>query len=200
MDGRREEKSDAAKDMKSHSAEATAGIGSDKTSAITVAQVSRGASAVVDFVARHRGAALVAAFALVHGAAAPCAPALSIDGRWLTFDEATHARRSIVEIERDGRRVTGRIVEIYAQSGEDPDPTCDRCTGANRGRKIRGMNILNMEADADGLHFSGTVLDPDDGKVYQGVVTLEADGRRLMLRGYVGLPLFGRTDIWSRFE
>ena len=165
-----------------------------------VVQRPHNSSAVDGLFARPIGAALLAVFALVHVAAAPCAPAPGISGRWLTFDDATQAPRSIVEIERDGRRVTGRIVEIYSKPGEDPDPICDRCAGTDRGRKIRGLAILNMEGDADGRNFSGTVLDPESGKVYQGVVTLESDGKRLVLRGYVLLPLFGRSETWSRFE
>ena len=167
---------------------------------MTVAPESRVLSTVSGLVARHGGVALVAAFALVHAVAAPGAPANGIEGRWVTFDDATRAPRSIVEIVRDGGRVTGRIVEIYSKPGEDPDPICEACAGADRGRKIRGLAILKMEADADGLHFNGTVLDPENGKVYQGVVTLESDGKRLVLRGYVLLPIFGRTETWSRSE
>ena len=175
----------------------TSGLGSGTAGTIAVVQMPREASAA--FFARSI-AVLFAALALFHVVAAPCAPVRGIDGRWLTFDDATHARRSIVEIERDGRRVTGRIVEIYSNPGEDPDPVCERCAGADRGRRIRGLAILNLEAEADGLHFKGTVLDPEDGKVYLGAVTLEADGKRLVLRGYVLLPIFGRTEIWRRLE
>ena len=199
MDRRRKQESDKAQGRKCRSSEMTSGLGSETAENIAVVPIPRESSAVAVFFARSI-AALFAALALFHAVAAQCAPLRGIDGRWLTFDDAMHARRSIVEIERDGRRVTGRIVEIYSNPGEDPDPVCDRCRGANRGRKIRGLAILNMEADADELHFNGTVLDPEDGKVYQGVVTLESDGRRLVLRGYVGIPLFGRTEIWSRFE
>ena len=177
----------------------TSGLGSETAENIAVVPIPRESSAVTAFFARSI-AALFAALALFHAVAAPCAPLRGIDGRWLTFDDATHARRSIIEIERDGQHVTGRIVEIYPKPGEDPDPVCDRCTGVNRGRKILGLAILDMETEADGVRFNGTVLDPENGKVYQGVVTLESDGRRLVLRGYVGIPLFGRTEIWSRFE
>ena len=65
------------------------------------------------------------------------------------------------------------------------------------------IKALEKLADAFGdkmILGAGTVLDPEEGKVYRCVVTLESDGRRLVIRGYVGLPLFGRTEAWTRFE
>jgi uncharacterized protein (DUF2147 family) len=122
-----------------------------------------------------------------------------IEGRWITSDSTTHERRSMIEIRRDGARAVGRIVELYLRKDEDQDPACNDCPGAARGRKIRGLEILSLEADPGG-RFHGSVLDPEEGRVYRCTVTLEPEGRRLSLRGYVGLPLFGRTETWTRAD
>jgi uncharacterized protein (DUF2147 family) len=135
------------------------------------------------------------AFALT---AARGASPTGIEGRWLTFDAATHERRSVVEIRRDGARVAGRVAELFLRKDEDPDPACDRCEGPERGRRIRGLEILALEAATDGAGFRGTVLDPEEGRTYRCTVTIEDEGRTLRLRGYVGLPIFGRTETWSR--
>jgi uncharacterized protein (DUF2147 family) len=55
-----------------------------------------------------------------------------------------------------------------------------------------------LEREVSGPEFRGTVLDPEDGQVYQCVATLEAAGQRLRLRGFVGIPLFGRDEAWMR--
>ena len=123
-----------------------------------------------------------------------------IEGRWITFDEETKSRRAIVQIVRQEGKLTGRIVEYFPRADEYPDPVCDLCAGADRGRKIRGLQILALEAEAggNGQRFRGTVLDPEEGKVYRCVATLLANGRRLSLRGYVGLEFLGRSETWER--
>ncbi len=131
---------------------------------------------------------------------ASCAEARDIEGRWLTFDAETRSERSIVQIAREGDHGTGRIVELYLKEGEDPDPECNLCRGLEHGRKIRGLSILNLRADADRVHFNGTVLDPENGMTYRCEATLESGGRRLELHGYVDLPILGRSERWSRTQ
>jgi uncharacterized protein (DUF2147 family) len=67
-----------------------------------------------------------------------------------------------------------------------------------RGRAICGMQIgsgfsLNGPDHATG----GTLYDPKTGKTYRGGMT--AQGSQLNLRGYVGIPLFGESQTWTRF-
>lgn len=47
--------------------------------------------------------------------------------------------------------------------------------------------------------MGGTIYDPRNGKTYECEVTLEYDGT-LEVRGYVGLPLYGKTVVWTRAE
>ena len=42
------------------------------------------------------------------------------------------------------------------------------------------------------------ILNPDDDKTYTIRLAVDDDGR-LRMRGYVGLPIFGRTVYWTRF-
>jgi len=147
---------------------------------------------------RSAAAALVATLALLYAGPTWCADAPGIEGRWLTFDAETHSPRSIVQIAREGDHVTGRIVELYLKEGEDPDPECNLCRGPQRGRKIRGLPILDLRAGEDHVHFNGTVLDPENGVTYRCEATLESRGQGLELHGYVGLPIFGRSEHWSR--
>jgi uncharacterized protein (DUF2147 family) len=46
----------------------------------------------------------------------------------------------------------------------------------------------------------GDILDPESGKVYSCSFQLEGDGTRLVLRGFIGLSLFGRSQTWRRVD
>src|SRR5262249_34182837 len=48
------------------------------------------------------------------------------------------------------------------------------------------------------LYQNGTILDPRDGNVYNAQMEVTADGQKLKLRGYVGIPIFGATQVWKR--
>lgn len=121
-----------------------------------------------------------------------------IVGKWKTIDDETGEAKSIVEIyERDGK-YHGKIVKLFRKPGQDPDPVCDECPedDSRYKQKVIGMEIIkNLEKDDD--EFSGgTVLKPDEGKIYNCKLWLE--NGKLMVRGYWGL--FYRTQTWLPAE
>ncbi len=128
-----------------------------------------------------------------------CAAEPSIAGRWTTFD-ADGRKHATVEIAEEGGQAIGRIVELFLQPDEDRDPICVDCPGDARGRRIRGLEILKLRREAGGARWRGTVLDPEEGRLYRGTATPSADGRTLRLRGFVGFELFGRTEKWTRAD
>ena len=118
----------------------------------------------------------------------------SILGKWTTVDDASGEEKSIIEIfERNGQ-VYGKIVKIFTT--EDPDPICDKCTEDDQRhrKKIIGMEIIqNMQKDAN-EYSQGTILDPENGRIYRCRLWTEADG--LKVRGYWG-PFY-RTQTWKK--
>jgi uncharacterized protein (DUF2147 family) len=69
---------------------------------------------------------------------------------------------------------------------------------AKRSRPILGLQIVNDFSFAgENVWKGGTVYDPKTGNTYRGKITLVSPNR-LDLRGYVGIPLFGRTATWIR--
>jgi len=118
--------------------------------------------------------------------------AQDISGRWVTVDDNTGKRRSVVEITVTNGIATGRIVEIFDKT--KMDKTCEACTDDRKGKKVLGMDIIrNMVKDGDEWE-DGTIMDPDNGKVYDCKLWVE-DGK-LQVRGYVAF--FFRTQTWVR--
>ncbi len=119
-----------------------------------------------------------------------------IFGKWKTIDDETGEAKSIVEIYPVDDEVHGRIVELINPPADDPDPVCDECPkdDPRYNQKVIGMEIIrNMEKNGE-EYEGGTVLKPDEGKIYKCRIWLE-DGQ-LKVRGYWGI--FYRTQTWIR--
>jgi uncharacterized protein (DUF2147 family) len=59
------------------------------------------------------------------------------------------------------------------------------------------MDGLKASGDA---YDGGHILDPDNGKTYQCKIKLDATGNKLEVRGFIGVSLIGRSQIWVREE
>ncbi len=124
-------------------------------------------------------------------------------GEWHTFGDGGGKPRAVIRITAAGGVYTGRIVRSLVP-GEDPDKICSKCTDERRDKRLNGMAFLTgmrkVEDGQSGEYSGGEILDPDTGNIYRSAMTLSADGRRLTVRGYIGIPLFGRTQEWLRPE
>ncbi len=119
-------------------------------------------------------------------------------GRWKTIDDHTGKPKSIVEIREQNGALTGSIVTLL--NPPTPHPTCNLCSGAKKDQPLLGLEILwGFHLDGDRWD-GGQVLDPENGKVYSASLTLEDGGRKLRVRGYIGVPLLGRTEYWLRVD
>ena len=116
-------------------------------------------------------------------------------GEWRTIDDATGAARALVRIYQHDGALFGLVEQPLAKDGH---PNCDACTDDRRGKPIVGMDIIRG-LQADGDHWDGgTILDPENGKVYRCTLTLRDGGQHLAVRGYIGISLFGRSQTWVR--
>ncbi|MGE0797409.1 MAG: DUF2147 domain-containing protein [Lautropia sp.] len=132
------------------------------------------------------------------GAAAQSAGASPV-GLWKTIDDETKQPKALVRIsERDGV-LSGKIEKLFDPSR--PNPVCEACTDERKGQPVVGMTILSDLKPAKGDVASweeGLILDPNNGKVYRARATLVDGGRKLEVRGFIGVALFGRTQTWER--
>ncbi len=63
-----------------------------------------------------------------------------------------------------------------------------------------GMVFMSGLKKSGDEYTGGEILDPDNGKVYRSKMTLIDGGKKLNVRGYVGMPMFGRSQVWVRQE
>lgn len=120
-------------------------------------------------------------------------------GRWQTIDDETGKTKSIVEIQEaaDGT-LSGKVAEIL-QSDHGPNPVCSACEGDRKNQPITGMTILwALTPAGDNVWNEGQVLDPTKGRAYKAKVTLLEGGKKLEMRGYIGVEALGRTQTWVR--
>jgi uncharacterized protein (DUF2147 family) len=119
-------------------------------------------------------------------------------GRWKTIDDITGKAKSVVLIWEEGGKLFGRVQKLVDPDPKDPNPTCDGCAGAQKGKPVVGMRILwDLQKDGDGWS-GGTILDPATGKTYKCLLSVEEGGTKLKVRGFVGVSLLGRTQYWLR--
>lgn len=124
-------------------------------------------------------------------------------GLWKTVDDATGQARSLVRI-NEAAGVFEATLEKLLDPATPPDKLCDKCPGELHNRPLVGLPILRGVKRAEGVDpprwDGGTILDPANGKDYKVRLTLVDEGRRLQVRGYIGTPMFGRTQVWVRAE
>lgn len=123
-------------------------------------------------------------------------------GSWLTADG-----KAKVEIVKHGEVYDGSIVWL-----KEPDYPADDKQGmggktkvdrenpdkALQTRPIVGLPLISgFKYAGDNVWSDGHIYDPESGKLYSCKMTLMMDGS-LKVRGYVGISLFGRTEIWTK--
>ena len=141
---------------------------------------------------------------LVLSLASVTAFSATIEGFWHSIDDRTGEKLSIVEIRKgaDGR-YHGKIVYRYPVPGGVALTHCTKCPPPYTNQPIVGLEFFSgfkQDEKNPNLYVDGRVLEPKSGKIYKGKANLSADGKRLRLRGYVGLSALGRTQVWIRTD
>ena len=149
--------------------------------------------------ARYRALVVLAlALTLAGGRAAAQDGLPTATGLWQQIDDRTGESQGWFLIYDAGGVYQGAIAKMFLKPGEDPHPICSRCQGDQKNKPSLGLTIIkNMHRN--GLNYeNGSILDPRDGNVYNALMQLSADGQSLTVRGYLGIALFGRNQVWHR--
>lgn len=118
-------------------------------------------------------------------------------GLWQAFNEQGKLTGYVRITEQEG------LLRGVAERGlptDSEDKRCTACKDQRKNQRMRGMEILwNLHKEGD-EYLGGEILDPLSGNIYRAKLSLLENGAKLKVRGYVGLSLFGRTQIWLREE
>jgi len=118
----------------------------------------------------------------------------AILGQWYTKDS-----KALVEIYKCNDLYCGKIVWLKEPFEKDGSEKLDdnNPDESKRTNKIIGLNLVsNFKFKGKNKWTGGTIYDPDNGKTYSCKMTLKGD--KLKVRGFIGISLIGRTQVWSR--
>ncbi|MBN3767734.1 DUF2147 domain-containing protein [Burkholderia sp. Ac-20365] len=140
----------------------------------------------------------VIAGALLASAVTAFAQADSPVGTWQTIDDHTGQPKALVQISQDAAgNLSGKVIKGLG-ANDQPDRRCTACTDARKDQPILGMTIISdMKKDGEGWD-GGQILDPENGKLYKCKMRVEDGGQKLVVRGYIGVSLLGRSQTWVR--
>jgi uncharacterized protein (DUF2147 family) len=124
----------------------------------------------------------------------------SAKGLWRTIDDSTGKPRGLVRITEVSGQYQGKLEKTFPQPSEDLNPKCEKCSGSRRNQPVIGMTIIWGMTKQGEEYQGGEVLDPENGKIYRAKMKLEDGGKTLHVRGFIGISLLGRTQVWMREE
>lgn len=108
---------------------------------------------------------------------------------------------ALVQItKKEDAKYYGKIVWLKIPNNDQGKPKVDINNPDEklRSRPLKGMeNMRSFSYKGDGLWEDGQIYDPKNGNDYSCKMTL-TDPNTLEVRGFIGISLLGRTDVWKR--
>lgn len=125
---------------------------------------------------------------------------LSPIGYWKTIDDETGQAKSIVKIWIENNELQGKVIKLFRKPEEEQNPVCAKGSGEFEGKPILGTTIMRGLKDKGKWWAGGYILDPKKGKTYKCKIRVVENGEKLLVRGFIGFSLIGRTQTWLKAE
>ena len=116
---------------------------------------------------------------------------------WKTIDDKTKQPKATVKFtEQKNGTLTASIQSILTPGEEN---ACTKCEGPYHNKSLKGLTIVRGLKNTGGTSYDGgSSLDPQTGKTYKLKGKLADGGKKLELRGFVGVAALGRNQTWVR--
>ena len=116
-------------------------------------------------------------------------------GMWKNIDDEDGKVKSHLEVYWEDGVLKAKVAKLLDNATVT---ICEKCNGDKKDQPLVGMEIMwGLTADGDNEWAGGHIMDPKNGKQYKCKIELKEKGK-LKVRGYVGIPTFGRTQYWYR--
>ncbi|ELW9333789.1 DUF2147 domain-containing protein [Acinetobacter baumannii] len=125
-----------------------------------------------------------------------------LTGKWKTIDDRTGYALTEVTIRKNKQGLyEGAITKLYPIPGTKVKDTCTHCTGEFKDKPYIGTVFiwgLKQSKNNPSEFVDGKILDPVDGKLYDGKAKLNRKGNRMIIRGYLNNSPIGRSATWIK--
>ena len=116
---------------------------------------------------------------------------------WKTIDDKTKQAKAVVKFTEDANGTLHASIQSILTPGEEN--ACKKCEGTYKNKSLKGLTIVRNLKNAGGTSYDGgSILDPQSGKTYKLKGNLADGGKKLELRGYIGVAALGRNQTWVR--
>ncbi len=119
-----------------------------------------------------------------------------IVGKWKTIDDEDGSAKSIVHIfKATNGKYYGKVEKLF----KNADSLCTECEGVDKDKPKLGLTVIKNMTEKNGTLTGGTILDPNNGKVYKCNISFEAKENHLKVRGSLDkMGIIGRSQTWVK--
>lgn len=116
---------------------------------------------------------------------------------WKTIDDKTKQPKAIVKFTEQKNGTLSASIQNVLTVGEEK--ACTKCQGPYHNKSLKGLSVIHGLKNVGGTSYdNGSILDPQTGKTYKLKGQLTDGGKKLELRGFIGIAALGRNQTWIR--